>query len=146
MTRSGSDRLGRPLRLVDDIPDESRWPEPRYSLGRFAVSDREGNYPTGRFRMPRQLLMRRHEPALAGSGCDHVMRRRSFQAALADEITPLSCASISSVMARSRWASSGSRRSEEHMSELQSLMRISYAVFRLKKTNKTSTIEERKST
>src|SRR3546814_2064437 len=27
------------------------------------------------------------------------------------------------------------RRSEEHTSELQSLMRISYAVFRLKKTN-----------
>src|SRR3546814_9947311 len=30
-------------------------------------------------------------------------------------------------------------RSEEHTSELQSLMRISYAVFCLKKTNKTST-------
>src|SRR3546814_8500783 len=34
-------------------------------------------------------------------------------------------------------------RSEEHTSELQSLMRISYAVFCLKKKNKTST-EERK--
>src|SRR3546814_4387654 len=33
-----------------------------------------------------------------------------------------------------RWASNdGSRRSEEHTSELQSLMRISYAVFCLKK-------------
>src|SRR3546814_6644740 len=31
-------------------------------------------------------------------------------------------------------------RSEEHTSELQSLMRISYAVFCLKKTNKKSTI------
>src|SRR3546814_4120303 len=30
----------------------------------------------------------------------------------------------------------GARRSEEHTSELQSLMRISYAVFRLKKKNK----------
>src|SRR3546814_4165976 len=30
----------------------------------------------------------------------------------------------------------GQRRSEEHTSELQSLMRISYAVFCLKKTNK----------
>src|SRR3546814_6289914 len=30
-------------------------------------------------------------------------------------------------------------RSEEHTSELQSLMRISYAVFCLKKTNKTNT-------
>src|SRR3546814_3326576 len=36
------------------------------------------------------------------------------------------------------WASlsSGDRRSEEHTSELQSLMRISYAVFCLKKKNK----------
>src|SRR3546814_4909056 len=32
------------------------------------------------------------------------------------------------------------RRSEEHTSELQSLMRISYAVFCLKKTNKTNHI------
>src|SRR3546814_8244255 len=33
----------------------------------------------------------------------------------------------------------GGRRSEEHTSELQSLMRISYAVFCLKKKNKTTT-------
>src|SRR3546814_9931999 len=33
------------------------------------------------------------------------------------------------------------RRSEEHTSELQSLMRISYAVFCLKKKTKTKTIE-----
>src|SRR3546814_7504468 len=33
-------------------------------------------------------------------------------------------------------------RSEEHTSELQSLMRISYAVFCLKKTNKTHTTQE----
>src|SRR3546814_10157138 len=32
-------------------------------------------------------------------------------------------------------------RSEEHTSELQSLMRISYAVFCLKKTNKTPTMQ-----
>src|SRR3546814_2968765 len=32
-------------------------------------------------------------------------------------------------------------RSEEHTSELQSLMRISYAVFCLKKKNKTTTLE-----
>src|SRR3546814_11293941 len=36
-----------------------------------------------------------------------------------------------------RTAPSGARRSEEHTSELQSLMRISYAVFCLKKKNKT---------
>src|SRR3546814_4914379 len=36
-------------------------------------------------------------------------------------------------------ASPGARRSEEHTSELQSLMRISYAVFCLKKKNKSTT-------
>src|SRR3546814_10702278 len=36
------------------------------------------------------------------------------------------------------------RRSEEHTSELQSLMRNSYAVFCLKKKKKTSTEQERK--
>src|SRR3546814_5153238 len=35
---------------------------------------------------------------------------------------------------------SAARRSEEHTSELQSLMRISYAVFCLKKTNRLTTI------
>src|SRR3546814_3588344 len=43
-----------------------------------------------------------------------------------------------SPLASSRTASSPhSTRSEEHTSELQSLMRISYAVFCLKKTNET---------
>src|SRR3546814_10276689 len=43
----------------------------------------------------------------------------------------------SSRMTQSRGVSSAtSRRSEEHTSELQSLMRISYAVFCLKKKNK----------
>src|SRR3546814_10247234 len=37
---------------------------------------------------------------------------------------------------RRRWRPSTSRRSEEHTSELQSLMRISYAVFCLKKKKK----------
>src|SRR3546814_2089612 len=36
-------------------------------------------------------------------------------------------------------AATGQTRSEEHTSELQSLMRISYAVFCLKKTNKETT-------
>src|SRR3546814_8891742 len=35
-----------------------------------------------------------------------------------------------------RWRVRGTSRSEEHTSELQSLMRISYAVFCLKKKNK----------
>src|SRR3546814_9460726 len=37
----------------------------------------------------------------------------------------------------------GAKRSEEHTSELQSLMRISYAVFCLKKKKKTRTIEKK---
>src|SRR3546814_5905233 len=37
-----------------------------------------------------------------------------------------------------------STRSEEHTSELQSLMRISYAVFCLKKKNTTNTIQKKK--
>src|SRR3546814_9279932 len=41
--------------------------------------------------------------------------------------------------ARKQFMAHGPRRSEEHTSELQSLMRISYAVFCLKKTNTTST-------
>src|SRR3546814_9151884 len=47
------------------------------------------------------------------------------------------CANISAVPFRSRSARSRRRRSrsEEHTSELQSLMRISYAVFCLKKKN-----------
>src|SRR3546814_3959886 len=36
------------------------------------------------------------------------------------------------------WKATGLARSEEHTSELQSLMRISYAVFCLKKKNKTN--------
>src|SRR3546814_8412985 len=36
-----------------------------------------------------------------------------------------------------RWPPKSTSRSEEHTSELQSLMRISYAVFCLKKKNKT---------
>src|SRR3546814_6562825 len=41
---------------------------------------------------------------------------------------------IADTLARMRWMASP-RRSEEHTSELQSLMRISYAVFCLKKKN-----------
>src|SRR3546814_10299121 len=38
----------------------------------------------------------------------------------------------------------GERRSEEHTSELQSLMRISYAVFCLNKKNKAGTLHRRR--
>src|SRR3546814_3069079 len=43
---------------------------------------------------------------------------------------------------RGRPPNSRSGRSEEHTSELQSLMRISYAVFCLKKKNKSKTIQQ----
>src|SRR3546814_10501511 len=42
-------------------------------------------------------------------------------------------------MPRPAQSASGNRRSEEHTSELQSLMRISYALFCLKKKTKEST-------
>src|SRR3546814_4818879 len=45
-------------------------------------------------------------------------------------------------LARSDEIGDGFLRSEEHTSELQSLMRISYAVFCLKKKNKTNTVTE----
>src|SRR3546814_5288306 len=51
--------------------------------------------------------------------------------------------SVSSWMSRKGWNASVSVRSEEHTSELQSLMRISYAVFCLKK-KKTSTQEHKR--
>src|SRR3546814_1128872 len=44
---------------------------------------------------------------------------------------------------KSRHPAAASRRSEEHTSELQSLMRISYAVFCLKKKHTTETPEHR---
>src|SRR3546814_1778215 len=45
--------------------------------------------------------------------------------------------------ARDRHCNEADRRSEEHTSELQSLMRISYAVFCLKKKNKSTTLSSR---
>src|SRR3546814_5330301 len=44
---------------------------------------------------------------------------------------------VSHVQKRKKWAIAGWKRSEEHTSELQSLMRISYAVFCLKKKKTT---------
>src|SRR3546814_5274107 len=43
------------------------------------------------------------------------------------------------------WCSRSTPRSEEHTSELQSLMRISYAVFCLKKKKKTNVIQQTES-
>src|SRR3546814_9424647 len=57
-------------------------------------------------------------------------RRRAAAATLARLYHPLVCRAA---------AQSGRRRSEEHTSELQSLMRISYAVFCLKKKKQKKT-------
>src|SRR3546814_3422846 len=51
--------------------------------------------------------------------------------------TPAGCPAVPAARARRRGRRAAARaRSEEHTSELQSLMRISYAVFCLKKQNK----------
>src|SRR3546814_3453114 len=51
-------------------------------------------------------------------------------------LPPLPCRGLMTSAPWRRWKSlTASRRSEEHTSELQSLMRISYAVFCLKKQN-----------
>src|SRR3546814_5835332 len=54
------------------------------------------------------------------------------------ELTDEHAATLLDMPVRSyrRWKAEGPGRSEEHTSELQSLMRISYAVFCLKKINK----------
>src|SRR3546814_6112973 len=68
------------------------------------------------------------------------LRRLGTQGNRRRFLTPRSCA-IGSPAGLPIAASAGARvfsaRSEEHTSELQSLMRISYAVFCLKKKNKT---------
>src|SRR3546814_5258183 len=64
---------------------------------------------------------------------DHPLFRAALRQAAADAVDALQVReadSLESVLAA---------RSEEHTSELQSLMRISYAVFCLKKKNKTTT-------
>src|SRR3546814_1555308 len=56
-----------------------------------------------------------------------------------DEVGAHSCTNIGvnwRTFSRSSFTTCASSRSEEHTSELQSLMRISYAVFCLKKKNK----------
>src|SRR3546814_4653882 len=60
-------------------------------------------------------------------------RRTSLEAATHDALRALCQAQKNLREVRNRRANAGLPRSEEHTSELQSLMRISYAVFRLKK-------------
>src|SRR3546814_3765463 len=55
------------------------------------------------------------------------------------EISLPASATTMMLVPQPRWQASSAWRSEEHTSELQSLMRISYAVFCLKKKNHTNT-------
>src|SRR3546814_2915455 len=76
-------------------------------------------------------------PSPARFGPDYtpkmVAAMASCSAAIARLDVGISVSSVASAWARRAAWSGYTRRSEEHMSELQSLMRISYAVFCLKK-------------
>src|SRR3546814_5969460 len=72
------------------------------------------------------LVMKTFQPPLS-TGSLNARRWVSVDQSIASTFT-------SKPIRRSDWAPT--RRSEEHTSELQSLMRISYAVFCLKKKNK----------
>src|SRR3546814_7290174 len=70
---------------------------------------------------------RRRNDCLQRDGCDRVSR-------VATEFLKHPDGHVDRAFAR-KWSATALRRSEEHTSELQSLMRISYAVFCLKKKN-----------
>src|SRR3546814_7498676 len=91
-----------------------------------------------------QILARfRRKPQTAGHAAALPARRRSrFSRTCAKTSSPVwapPCSIEALIVSRSA-ASFCSRRSEEHTSELQSLMRISYAVFCLKKKTKTNVL------
>src|SRR3546814_2302333 len=93
---------------------------------------------------------RRHDPIFAEVGCSTRPGgecRRQHEAGARPEESPagdgkIGIGSHCSALPRSRSMvePAGARRSEEHTSELQSLMRISYAVFCLKKKKKTTAL------
>src|SRR3546814_9728928 len=76
---------------------------------------------------------------------DAILIRRTLTAGLAINLLvpffsgPLLLALMVHAHRRLRWSIQIGHRSEEHTSELQSLMRISYAVFCLKKKKQTET-------
>src|SRR3546814_980924 len=86
---------------------------------------------------PYTTLFRSHDAAIFVANVDNVMAYTNF---IDLEIGGIGAAMDAVATARGRLRATENDftrvRSEEHTSELQSLMRISYAVFRLKKQNK----------
>src|SRR3546814_5924440 len=80
--------------------------------------------------------------ANAAAGNSHTLRY--FDASLSEQTVALTagsgaiCAFVNDRLDQNILAALHSQRSEEHTSELQSLMRIAYSVFCLKKTKKTT--------
>src|SRR3546814_2102749 len=85
------------------------------------------------FAQPLHWLGRRRL-AVRGFRCRHGAACRQLCLCCQDSVAGYS----PNVFANAERAWDGGNRSEEHTSELQSLMRISYAVFFLKKKNKTN--------
>src|SRR3546814_3295788 len=80
---------------------------------------------------PERPWLRRAAPGLAIAACLVLAVGMGYHRwRLAEEVAPIMYATTT-----------GEQRSEEHTSELQSLMRISYAVFCLKKKKKNKTRE-----
>src|SRR3546814_1983066 len=106
---------------------------PSYGIARRGAAENDPVLPVHGAHGPTCLSTGRH--CSAGSGPrtgvhTHVTRTRGrhLHRKIAFEPKTLDCATL---------PSGACRRSEEHTSELQSLMRISYAVFCLKKKNQT---------
>src|SRR3546814_8222257 len=89
---------------------------------------------TGPGRETRPGLARRHDLSASISAASAVISRAAaLSGSISDTSRPVCMASAKTT----RWPTWCASRSEEYTSELQSLMRISYAVFCLKKKKKT---------
>src|SRR3546814_9273560 len=100
-----------------------------------------------RFRAPDSALQQAGQRAFLSNGCGacHSVRGTEADGTVGPDLThvgsrlSLAAGTLpADVEAFQRWIGHTGERSEEHTSELQSLMRISYAVFCLKKKNNTN--------
>src|SRR3546814_6760105 len=82
-----------------------------------------------------ELVLRRYAPLIDARGARSV----AFEAAVTAMAPATKAAITADLKCFLAWCKSRRPRSEEHTSELQSLMRISYAVFCLKKKKNTNT-------